>query len=291
MNDFEVVLGDATFTVSVRSMFQNCTNTPINSPHFHIDDELHVIISGSVTIEIDGKHLPIKEGDVYIVPKNLSHHYRDFTEDFNKISCLFTLTRNSTHGNGFSEYDYYSKRLESLKEGIFMSDERLINIADELFSLEYSEETEHISKTLYAMLFISVARLVENKRLSRGKDTDSHVTSSKEPAQQKKIIENLIQKRYRENITIEDLSRALYKSVPQTHRIVKKYFGDNFKKILTRQRIEQACVLVKEGDKTLNEIALLSGYNSYGGFLSAFKKHTRKTPEEYRSLCGGGVVE
>ena len=84
-------------------------------------------------------------------------------------------------------------------------------------------------------------------------------------------------------MTINDLAKRLYKSVPQTHRIVKKYFGDNFKKILTKQRMEGAFIMLKQKELPLSEIALLNGYSTYGGFLSAFKKYTGMTPEEYRT--------
>ena len=53
------------------------------------------------------------------------------------------------------------------------------------------------------------------------------------------------------------------------------------KKILTKQRIEHACTLIKSKNKNLEEISYLCGYTSYNGFLSAFKKFTGKSPKVY----------
>jgi AraC-like DNA-binding protein len=48
-----------------------------------------------------------------------------------------------------------------------------------------------------------------------------------------------------------------------------------------KQRIEHACMLIKQNELPLAEIAFLCGYTSYNGFLSAFKGYTGKAPKEY----------
>jgi len=285
MDIFEVTLGDASFAVELRSMSQNSSNTEVNQPHFHIDNELHIVLDGAATMRLDNKDIPTTAGDAYIIPPNVCHYYQDYTENFNKISCLFTLSKNHGTERSFSEYDYYNKIFGSLKECVFINDRSVLNIAEQLFTLEFSEETEHIYKTLYALLFISMAKLIEKQlpTLSKGFLSESDVSEyGKEPSGQKKIIELFLSERYNEGVTINDLAKKLYKSVPQTHRTVKKYFGDNFKKILTKQRMERAFIMLKQKELPLSEIALLNGYSTYGGFLSAFKKYTGMTPEEYR---------
>ena len=69
--------------------------------------------------------------------------------------------------------------------------------------------------------------------------------------------------------------------MPHTHRVVKKVFNGGYKKTLMKQRIEHACMLIKQQTFTLSEIAYRCGYISYNGFLAAFKGYTGKTPKEY----------
>ena len=287
MTNFEVILGDATFTVELRSMSQNSSNTEINLPHFHIDNELHIVLDGAATMRLDSKDIPTRAGDIYIIPPNVCHYYENYNESFNKISCLFNLTKNRDGNKGFSEYEYYKKIFSSQKECVFVSDKSTVDIAERLYSLEVSEETEHIYKALYALLFISVAKLVEKQLKATLKNLPIESASFKKSKEQKKTIELFLQQRCKDNITIEDLAKLLYRSVPQTHRIIKKYFGDNFKRILTKQRMEKACVMIGENKTAFSEIAVLCGYGSYGGFLSAFKKYVGKTPEEYRKTIFG----
>ena len=283
MRDIELVLGDATFTVSVWSRSQNNLNTAVNLPHFHIDNELHIVLSGAVTMNMDDRDVPITVGDAYIVPPNVSHFYKDYTANFNKISCLFTISRNREAGNGFSEYEYYSKVLGELTECVMVNDDNILRIAEEIYELQYSEATEHIYKSLYSILLILVTKLVYKKLYSENADPFLTEYVYKDTDEQKKVIEQFFQMRYGESITVEDLAHSLYRSVPQTHRIVKKYFGDSFKKILTRQRMERALIMIRENESTFSDIAAACGYDSYGGFLSAFKKYVGKTPEECKS--------
>ena len=282
MTDFEIILGDAIFAVELRSMSQNSSNTEINLPHFHIDNELHIVLDGAATMRLDTKDIPTRAGDIYIIPPSACHYYEDYTESFNKISCLFTLAKGRDNSKGFSEYEYYNKIFGSLKECVFVSDRSTLDIAERLFALDISEQTEHIYKTLYALLFISVARLIEKRLSSTQNNLPPEGAGSNKIKEQKKTIELFLRDRCGENVTVEDLAKLLYRSVPQTHRIIKKYFGDSFKRILTKQRMEKAFVLINESKLSLGEIAILSGYASYGGFLAAFKKYVGKAPEEYR---------
>ena len=282
MNKFEIVLGDAVFMVSIPSRFQNHFNTPINLPHFHIDHEIHIVLEGEAIMELDGVDVPMMAGDIHIIPRNICHYYKSHNEQFNKISLLYTMSKHPDEKKGFSEYAFYSAIFNHIEKCISVHDENIRRLGNDLLSLESSEKNDHIHRTLYAMIFISLAKLVESRFPESVKEITRDENSNKDSRDQKKTIENFFFRRYGENVTIEDLARELYRSVPQTHRIVKNYFNDNFKTILVKQRMEQACMLVKHGDMKFGDIALACGYNSYNGFLSAFKKYTGKTPEGYR---------
>ena len=284
MDKFEIVFGDAIFLVSVPSRSQNHFNTPINLPHFHIDDEIHIVLDGEAIMEIDGVDSHMKAGDIHVIPKNVCHYYKEHNDSFNKISFLYTLSRNGDSDRGFSEYEHYSEIFGFRDGWIALTDGYLTSLGRELFSLDNSPENDHIQRAIYAIFFISLAKLIKS-RTAPSSDRESISTLSHEdPRDQKRIIETFFFKRFGENVTIEDLARELYRSVPQTHRIVKHYFNDNFKTILVKQRMEQACLLVKQGKMKFCDVAPACGYNSYNGFLAAFKKYTGKTPEEYQMV-------
>ena len=162
-----------------------------------------------------------------------------------------------------------------------MNEPELIKITTEILELEHSESNEHILQTEFARFFIKLASVIKKNNLLDGGQVASDSYESENSLMQRRKVEEFLQRRYCEQIGIEDLAKDLCLSVPQTHRIVKKIFGVGFKKILTKQRIEHACMLIKSKTANLEEIAYLSGYTSYNGFLSAFKNYTGKNPKEY----------
>ena len=282
MYKFETTLGNAAFTVTVESEYQNHLNTPINVQHFHIDNEVHVVLDGEAIMEIDGKDTLIRAGEIFFIPQNTCHYYKCSSENFNKICFFFTISKNRYQvKKDFSEYAYYTKTLGSITSYTVLHDDGLVQIGRKIHSLRYSEATEHIYQALYSLFFISLAGLIEKKPSIGGAKAKNGNKIYKESHEQKKIIESFFLTRYGENVTIEDLARALYKSVPQTHRIVKRYFNESFKTVLVKQRIEQACILIKQGESKFCNVALSCGYSSYNGFLVAFKQYTGQTPEEY----------
>ena len=131
------------------------------------------------------------------------------------------------------------------------------------------------------MFFIALAKRIRQNHLPYKEQIIRVAAENENSARQRKNVEEFFQKRYHEEISIEDLAKDLCLSVPHTHRIVKKVFDEGFKKTLIKQRIEHACMLIKQRDLPLTEIATRCGYTSYNGFLSAFKNYMGKTPKEY----------
>jgi len=77
----------------------------------------------------------------------------------------------------------------------------------------------------------------------------------------------------------------------------KELVGETPLEYLTRLRIYQAAMLLREGDKTLIDVAHSIGYDSDGAFNKAFKRIMGATPGDYRrnggalpSLGCGGIT-
>lgn len=64
--------------------------------------------------------------------------------------------------------------------------------------------------------------------------------------------------------------------------LFKEQVGENFSEYVEKLRLDRACVLLKETDKSINEIALEVGYNSDKTFRRAFKRARGIQPTSYR---------
>ncbi len=284
MTKLETSLGDALFAVDIDFQKFGHTNKWQDTTHFHVDSEIHIILNGDALIEIDGKDVHINEGDICLLAPHSSHYPKNYSDDLQKSNFSFGLTQNynySRNPKGFSEYVYYSNIFKSVSEYFIINDTELLTIVKKLITEQFTSENEHVYKALLAVFFITLAKRIKEHHPAYKEQTVRGVSESENSFRQRKTVEEFFQKRYNEEISIEDLAKELCLSVAHTHRIVKKVFDEGFKKTLMKQRIEHACMLIKQGNLTLNEIAYSCGYTSYNGFLAAFKSYMGKTPKEY----------
>ena len=284
MTFLEIPLGDALFVADIDHVNMRSVNRWQDTAHFHVDNEIHVILKGSAEIEIGGRDVLIKSGDVCLLSPNSSHYPKSFSEDLEKADFSFSLRENGAFvrcGRRFSEYAYYRGVFGSVGDYLVVNDPQLLDILKRLISEQFGEAEEHIFKALFSVFFILLAKRIRESRPQYDGRERGIVYESDNIFRQRKTVEEFFQKRYNEDVGIDDLARELCLSVPHTHRVVKRIFGAGFKKTLTKQRIDHACMLIKQHALPLNEIAYLSGYSSYNGFLSAFKGYTGKTPKEY----------
>ncbi len=91
-----------------------------------------------------------------------------------------------------------------------------------------------------------------------------------------------IDHRYREQITLEDLSKVFQYSIKHLSRLVKKRIGMSPIQYLIHVRMEKAKAMLLNTDAKLNEIAKRTGYNDLFYFSNHFKKNIGISPTEYR---------
>ena len=99
---------------------------------------------------------------------------------------------------------------------------------------------------------------------------------------QKWIIEDYIMQHYTDNTGIAGLASALYLSQRQTSTLVKRFFGEEYKAMVIRRRMELAEIYLQDPDKSLEQIAYEVGYRSYSGFELCFKRFFGLTPQKMR---------
>jgi len=84
------------------------------------------------------------------------------------------------------------------------------------------------------------------------------------------------------SIRVQELAHKLGLSESAFSRLFKKCTNSTVPQYVNRLRIAHACRLLAETDKTVAEIIRACGYLSPAHFQRQFKKHHRRTPQEYR---------
>ncbi len=286
MNEIELFLGDAKFKTWFDIQNLKQTKTWKDTTHFHVNNEVHFIKKGSAILEINGEIVTLNEGAICLIAPNASHFPKKHDSNLERICFSFGLYKNNKYkkfDKKFSEYSFYNNVYKLVKNYFVIYDEELTSIINKIITKDFKEENQHELQAYFSLFYIILAKKIKDEIKLNLNIEDKNEFEKESSSWQKKKVEEFFQTRYAENVTILDLADELCISTSQTYRVVKKIFSGGFKKTLTKQRIEHACMLIRQNKTALIDVAYSCGYNSYNGFFFAFKNFVGKTPEEYKS--------
>lgn len=96
-------------------------------------------------------------------------------------------------------------------------------------------------------------------------------------------IKQYVDERYRESVSLSDLSEEFHLSTSYISLLFNKHLGENFSDYVTARRIEKAKEQLAHSDLRIYEIAEQVGYSDAYYFSTCFKRVTGVTPSQFRS--------
>ncbi|MDO4879687.1 MAG: response regulator [Capnocytophaga sp.] len=85
------------------------------------------------------------------------------------------------------------------------------------------------------------------------------------------------------DLDVDTVADAMAMSRASIYNKMKQITGIGINEYINKYRIEIACHLLKQTDKSITDIAFETGFNSQKYFSTLFKQSTGKTPKEYRN--------
>ena len=220
---------------------------------------IEYIISGCGTVKTMGKTFYPKQGDSYFLLPGEEHlYYSDSEDPWVKIWINVSGSIVETLVDAYRMRDMTVVRCNSMpyieKIHSLMEDESLSpkEIADRS-----------------AIYFHELLQFLAN---SKEKDAPG-------PAE---IVKNYIDKNVYSPITIDELSKLIYKSDAQTIRIFKKQYGVTPYDYYMESRIKKAVQMLENTSFSVKEIAFRLGFGDEHYFSGIFKKKTGKKPTDFR---------
>lgn len=107
---------------------------------------------------------------------------------------------------------------------------------------------------------------------------------------QKLRTEEMLRAHLEGNLTIKELATACRLSTSHFGRCFRRSFGTSVHQRLILLRIEQAKHLLMRTNKTMVEIALLSGFCDQAAFSRTFSRIEHMTPSRWRRVNGDGTA-
>src|SRR3954451_10338707 len=103
------------------------------------------------------------------------------------------------------------------------------------------------------------------------------------PARYLQRAKDLVDARYAEAITIDDLAAAAGLSRAHFSRMFTRTFGEAPRSYLQTRQLERAASLLRHTDRSVADICVMVGLQSVGSFTSSFARVYGRPPAAYRA--------
>ncbi len=248
--------------------------------------ELTYVDKGQAEILIEDKGYRLYEGDIVFNKPN-EFHMVLANGKIKSDLIVIGFYCNSIAMNFFQKkifnIKYYDEEIikEIIKEGnkVFLNIEKrqkeLIKKSNSIFG------GEQIIGMNLERLFISLIR--ENARDVKKMRLSTAVQEKIEDELADEVAQYLKDNLYKKS-SLEDIDFNFSIDYIQLQNLFIRKMGVSIKGYVTNLKIEEGKTLIKEGSRTLTEIADMLGFNSINYFSKTFKKYTDMTPTQYAKI-------
>lgn len=250
--------------------------------HWHDEIELLYIAKGSCTFVVGSDEYDTKERDILIIKNEEVHRYeskvtcKQYVIEFGHYLDTGIFKMPIFRYTGMPSIIRANDKQTNLRELHKEIETLILNIVSEYYK---KEESYHfiIKSDLYRIIsllsraFISNLEIVENKK---------RIAASYLGILQH--VFDYIESHYKEDITLEDISRVANFSPHYFNKFFKNATGKTFARYLNNVRVDKAQALLRSSTNTIANIAYEVGFNSIKTFNRIFKEKTLCTPSQYR---------
>lgn len=240
----------------------NYKNVNGSTFHFHSQIEIILVQTGQTEVTIGNKTKILSPGELAIAVSFTPHIFRARGESLVRIAFIPTYLCE----------DFVSATKDKHVTNPFVSDGRATALISECFDALSDSEANNIEKMGYVNVILGT--ILRSLNLTEGKEVaDTSFLS--------KLLLHL-NDNFKTNLTIETIAHELGYSTGYVSRSFKRCFGVSINQYLTSLRLNHAINLLKDGDASITECALESGFNSIRTFYRAFESELGCSPKAYR---------
>ncbi len=275
--------------------------------HYNPKAKFDFVRLGKVLNRTDLNHDPCQHHlvDFYIIifiESGEGFHTVDFTDYKCSVGSILTIRKDQLHKFIKSNIDgsmllftddfleHYLEKLEAVKTLLLFNEllgKPLIQldkseikevsnlferIQNEYFDVNDAYSLEIIRSELH-ILITKLYRIKANKNL---------VIDKKQYLNEFVDFQNSIEKNVRSTITVNDYSQMMGMSTKKLNKITKSIINKTAKEFIDEICIKQIKRLLINTNKSIKEIAFISGFKETTNFYKYFKRHTQSTPEQFR---------
>lgn len=255
--------------------------------HMHYTWEFQYLFDGEMELQVEGKNskkkIKLNKGQLCLIPPGCIHSLH--TDSVTRFCFNMMMEFDSKESDGKIEDFYRLHNVFSSLENAEVIEDKYASILMDQFREIYEGAFFYPDLQKGFLLVGAVMRIFDMlyPKTPHFKHAPDASNSSKQVVDRKWIIEEHIANSYQDEYSLSSLAKKLYLSERQARVVVHELMGDNYKKLITQQRMSIANVLIASSSTSLSDIAFQVGYRSYNGFYIAYTKFYGITPEEAKS--------
>lgn len=244
--------------------------------HYHPEYELTLITQGSGKRLVGDSYQNYEAGDLVLLGPDLPHTWVSNPSHKKKhvsavvIQFSQKFIQSFLHFNEFKEV---STLLASAARGLAFSSRELAN---EIVQLPKKSGIEKVTA-----LFLILQKLARQKPKKLASDYFRAVRGT-ENEKRINIICQYVQRHAAEKILLDKVASLVHLSRSAFCKFFKRATGKTLSEYVNDLRIANACELLIESDKPINEIAYQTGFDSLTYFNRLFIKRKKMTPRQFR---------
>lgn len=247
--------------------------------HHHPEFELVYVQEGNGMIHVGNYHAPYQDGLLIFLGPNLPHYSFANQGQHRNEEVVLQITEESLQ-NLFGwapEHSPIRRLCELARQGIIFGDRVKHPIGSVL--VEMNEEDSFGRLNRFSALLHQLATADDMTLIEASGPAFLLKQSDRERLE---TIMHYVEYHYHEELNLETIADVAHMTVPAFCRFFKRVTQRTFGTYLNDVRLSKACALLLNHDKSISEIAFLSGFGHVSHFHRRFRDSFGKTPKAYQ---------
>ncbi len=255
---------------------------PVVSYHYHDLYELVLLRGGSGHRMVGDSFRDVRGRDLILVGPGLPHGWSvlpgEAPDEAGVGFVVVLFTRESLGLEVLAKPEFAPVRglLERAARGLAWADRAAAQVEPAVFALP--DQPPAARFLAFLEVLGRLAALPADELVSSGYEARD---VEREHAALARVLE-LVQQRYAAPIALAEAARAVHMSVPTFTRFFRRMTGTSFVQYLNRWRVRRACILLRETQRAVAEVAAACGFANLSHFNRQFRRRIGTTPSAYR---------
>ena len=247
--------------------------------HSHPYTEVYLFCEGEVDMEIGGDSVPLRPGDMLVLPPGTEHRANVRNEELPYRRFVFWLSEDfcASLRAESPDYLYLFDRVRKQKRYVHPMDPLTFNsLRSQLFTLLEELHTDRFGRDTQIGLLVRTLLLSLSRTAWEG---DRQKARRAARSSYQRVTED-IHENLGGDLSLDALSRELFLSKYYIAHLFQENTGLSVHQYITKKRLA-ACVDAMQSGQHIKEAYARLGFLNYSSFYRAFQKEYRCSPSEY----------